>query len=576
MSGRVTPIEKIDNALVGFCPRKADGSFDFDAVSVRKIAGISRAGHTTTQRRLKDLKNGTATLDASQRTVPNASPQPAQTVDNAADDEPAQNATVSVKVADRPDQEPARPDTPTVGGGFPATSVRPTKRSPAEVSGLATVATDLESVAAALTRTVERLEASAAPVANTPAPAPNLVPIELLMFLTDMARSVGRLEGQKSADRLVREEAVSVRVSPGEDLENDASHPVEAPRPPTARRHLPPSRSVAVPEDSESARTRFAKAAKRLLGENGPMKAGQIFALVKKSLKRSFFPRQTQQLLRWARDEGLGFDQLKDGKWRLVDQPDPARRRVAPSTKTTEMRWRFGKAAVKAIRTVGRPLGAEEIWDRAKPRPSFTRRNAANVLPFVDHPDLIKTPDGAWAVREWMAALPPRTASYHSRVRLAIYPVLGADVLRILRENRCPMTSREIRPLLDADIAKAIRNRKMADVLQQAQRDCPELVCVDDQTWGIAGRDAAKVKSSRKAVNKADRDNLERLADAVIPLLRDCEIALPDSALRRVLPDDLDQAFPRLPTALRQVQARHPELVETSPNFFAYRPARAR
>ena len=193
-----------------------------------------------------------------------------------------------------------------------------------------------------------------------------------------------------------------------------------------------------MPEDPETARMRFAKAAKRLLGEHGPMKAGEIFTLVKKSLKRSFFPRQTQQLLRWARDKGLGFDQLKDRRWRLVEQADPAARRVAPSRKTTEMRRLFGKAAVKAIRTAGRPLGAEEIWDRAKPRPTFVRRNAANVLPLVDHPDLIRTPDGSWAVREWMAALPPRTASYHSRVRSAIYPVLGADVLRILRTNRPP------------------------------------------------------------------------------------------------------------------------------------------
>ena len=45
------------------------------------------------------------------------------------------------------------------------------------------------------------------------------------MTLTDMARSIGRLEGRKSADRLVGEGAVHGRVPPGEELENDGSHP---------------------------------------------------------------------------------------------------------------------------------------------------------------------------------------------------------------------------------------------------------------------------------------------------------------------------------------------------------------
>jgi hypothetical protein len=546
----LTSIEKIDRAIAVICPRNKDGTFNYAEVSVRDIAVAARAGHTTTHRRIRDLRTGAAVIGVS-----------AADVDAKEGRAQQEKILTSPRAMSSQVTNVANGDSTEVQGQNKA--VESATRSPSAVVE-STVAL-LSEIVVSFGRAVARLEVQVSRADRPPTPAaPDVMPAQLHEVLADLGRSLGRIEERMFGPTLINDagnmEPATPRLSVDEayGLSEQIAAYIENPT-------IHPSVS-----NFEVARERFLRSASQLLADRGPMKAGELFNLIPPALKEHFYRRQTPQLLRWGRDQGLGFHQWKDRRWHLASQPDPKRRRT-PSRQVTVMRQAFGEAAVEAIRAAGVPLGAEQIWDQIIPKPPFVRRNAANVLPLVDHPDLVKTPDGAWGLQEWSGAFPPRPSGYHSRVRLPIYATLGTDVLRILQENGRPMSSREIRPLLRDDIAKTIKDRQMADVLRQAQRDCPLLVRDPDSTWRIASWERGNIRRAVQAADESDRCALDNFAKWIVGLLRRCDVALEPSTLHRMLPDNLNLSLPQLQLALRRTQCQHPELVEVRPNFFAYR-----
>lgn len=549
---KLTPIEKIDRAIAITCPRKKDGTFNYAEMSIREIRVAARAGHTTTHRRIRDLRTGAAVISVLATDV---------------DVRPDQGRALQEKLLTSTRAISSQVMNVPTGDSTEVQGQNKAVESAAKLSSAAVepTAAQLSAIVISLERAVARLEAQANRAETPPTPmAPDAMPAQLHEVLADLARSIGRLEKRMSgptptsnADniepatpRLSVDEAHNLSEQEAISIENPTIHPSDS--------------------DFTVARERFLHSAKQLLDDRGPMKADELFDLIEPAVKERFYRRQTAQLLRWGRDQGRGFDQWKDRLWHLANQPDPKRRR-APSRKVTVMRQAFGEAAVEAIRAAGVPLGAEQIWDQVTPKPPFVRRNTANVLPLVDHPDLVKTPDGAWGLQEWSGAFPPRPSGYHSRVRLPIYAALGADVLRILRKNGRPMSSREIRPLLRDDIAETIKDRQMADVLRQAQRDCPSLVRDPDRTWRIASWGQGDIGCAIQTADEPDHCALDNFGKWVVGLLRRCDVALEPSTLHRMLPDNLNLSLPQLQLALRRTQSRHPELVEVTPNFFAYR-----
>ena len=321
-----------------------------------------------------------------------------------------------------------------------------------------------------------------------------------------------------------------------------------SPKPPHAVR--PPAPDATGPETD---RKRLGRAVEVILRERGPLSGPKIFKALSDAVQRPFRERQIQELLRWSKANLGNLDQLKDGRWRLPDQPDPVVHR-RPTKDSMTRRIRFAALAVKEIRKNGRPLGATEIWDagsRQKPL-GFVRNHSFHVLRLAKHPDLLKLPDGSWALREWKE-IPPRRPGYHSRVRGDYYGNLAKEVWEILRTNGGAMTSFEIRKKLSNNMAHKVQNRGMIDVLFHARRELPQLIYGEDRRWRIEGM---QEQEDRK-VARADE-----LARAVMEILREHKTPMKSACIRKLIPTDLRAAYPSILRPLRILQSRYPEFVE--------------
>jgi hypothetical protein len=193
----------------------------------------------------------------------------------------------------------------------------------------------------------------------------------------------------------------------------------------------------------------------------------------------------------------------------------------------------------------------------------FVRNHSFNVLRLANHPDLVRLPDRSWALTEWKT-IPPRRPGYHSRLRADYYGDLAKAVWQILQTNGGAMTSFEIRKELSANMANKVQNRKMMDVLFQAQRELPQLVYGEDRRWRIEGM------PEREGRNVTSADELAR---AVMEILRESRYPMKSAHIRKLIPANLKAAYPSILRPLRILRSRYPELVEVEKRTWALREA---
>jgi hypothetical protein len=297
---------------------------------------------------------------------------------------------------------------------------------------------------------------------------------------------------------------------------------------------------------------RASREAGRILAESGhPMTAIQIFKMLPAEMTENIGDRRAQELIRLAAHCDKDIEQLPDGRWcrgKLVFVP---RQRANPE-RFFEIRRKFGDFSFALIKLEGRPFAATELFERfaKQENPGFVRGYASGVLDTADHPGLVKLPDSSW----WLsgADLPEGCdrVGGHSRLRNRCYPDLAIHVANTLTTAGRPMSGPELLRTISPRLREQLPAYNIHQALKLAQRENPKIFRREDKNWWIQGLEP----TSDPLPNRR-----QRLAAATIEILRR-HGPLSARVIRRLLPDDLQAAFPTIKRPLEELRSRIPGL----------------
>jgi hypothetical protein len=291
---------------------------------------------------------------------------------------------------------------------------------------------------------------------------------------------------------------------------------------------------------------RASREAGRILAESGhPMTAIQIFKMLPAEMTENIGDRRAQELIRLAAHCDKDIEQLPDGRWCRGKLVFVSRTRAKPE-RFFEIRKRFSDFSFKLIKLEGRPFATTELFDRfaKQENPGFVRGYASGVLNTAGHPGLVKIANSSW----WLAGADvPEGSSRvggHSRQRNECYPELANHITLTLKLAGRPMNGPELLRTIPPSLREKLPTFSIHHALGMAQRENPNLYRRGDKHWWIQGLEPTSV---------APPTQRQRLLNATLEILRS-GVPLSARAIRRLLPDDLREAFPTLKRPLEEMR----------------------
>jgi hypothetical protein len=297
---------------------------------------------------------------------------------------------------------------------------------------------------------------------------------------------------------------------------------------------------------------RASREAARILEETGrPLTAIQIFKMLPAEMTENIGDRRAQELIRLAAHCDKGIEQLPDGRWCRGKLVFVSRPRAKPE-RFFEIRKKFSDFSFELIKLEGRPFATTELFDRfaKQENTGFVRGYASGVLDTAGHPGLVKLADSSW----WLAgAEVPEGSSRvggHSRRRNECYPELANHVTLALTVAGRPMSGRELLRTIPPSLREKLPTYSIHHALKLAQRENPNLYRREDKNWWLKGLEPTTV---------APPSQRQRLLSATIEILGSGG-PMSARAIRRLLPDDLQAAFPTIKRPLEELRSRIPGL----------------